>query len=109
MLCNIMSISISHVICLSDKFWPANQLTYVIWNLDFFQYFIPAFCISSDMSTLYKLALEYIVAVYPLLLTLVIYVCIEMYDRGVRVVVVCGGHFMCASIASEGGGIPKVL
>ena len=39
------------------------------------------------MSTLHTLALEYIVAVYPLLLTLVIYVCIEMYDRGVRVVV----------------------
>ena len=60
---------------------------YGIWNLDFFQYFIPVFCISSDMSTLHTLALEYVVAVYPLLLTLVIYVCIEMYDRGVRVVV----------------------
>ena len=60
---------------------------YGIWNLDFFQYFIPVFCISSDMSTLHTLALEYIVAVYPLLLTLVIYVCIVMYDRGVRVVV----------------------
>ena len=60
---------------------------YGIWNLDFFQYFIPVFCISSDMSTLHTLALEYVVAVYPLLLTLVIYVCVEMYDRGVRVVV----------------------
>ena len=60
---------------------------YGFWNLDFFQYFIPLFCISSDMSTLYMLALEYIVAVYPLLLTLVIYVCIEMYDSGFRVVV----------------------
>ena len=46
------------------------------------------------------LTLEYIVAVYPLLLTLVIYVCIEMYDSGVRVVVcvwrpfhVCFTHF----------------
>ena len=60
---------------------------YGIWNLDFFQYFIPEFCISSDMTTLHTLALEYIVAVYPLLLTLVIYVCVEMYDHGVRVVV----------------------
>ena len=46
------------------------------------------------------LALEYIVAVYPLLLTLVIYVCVEMYDSGIRVVVcvwrpfhVCFAHF----------------
>ena len=60
---------------------------YGIWNLDFFQYFIPLFCISNDMTTLHVLALEYIVAVYPLLLTLVIYICVEMYDRGVRVVV----------------------
>ena len=58
-----------------------------IWNLDFFRYFIPSFCISSDVSTLYTVALEYVVAIYPLLLTVVIYLCIEMHDRGVRVVV----------------------
>ena len=60
---------------------------YGIWNLDFFQYFIPPFCISSDMTTLHTLAQEYVVAIYPLLLTVVIYLCIEMYDRGIRVVV----------------------
>ena len=60
---------------------------YGFWNLDFFQYFIPPVCISSDMSTLHTLALEYVVAIYPLLLTVMIYFCIEMYDRGVRVVV----------------------
>ena len=60
---------------------------YAIWNLDFFQFFIPSFCISSDLTTLHTLALEYVVAIYPLVLTVVIYFCIEMYDRGVRVVV----------------------
>ena len=60
---------------------------YGIWNLDFFRYFIPPFCISSDMTTLHTLALEYVVAIYPLALIVVIYLCIEMYDRGVRVVV----------------------
>ena len=58
-----------------------------IWNLDFFQYYIPPFCISSDMTTLHTLALEYVVAIYPLVLTVIIYLCIEMYDRGVRMVV----------------------
>ena len=72
----------------ATQFFEFALLTfYGFWNLDFFQYFIPSFCISNDMSTLYMLALEYIVAVYPLLLTLVIYVCVEMYDSGVRVVV----------------------
>ena len=60
---------------------------YGIWNLDFFRYFIPSFCISSDMSTLHAIALDYVVAIYPLLLTIVIYFCIEMHDRGVRLVV----------------------
>ena len=60
---------------------------YGFWNLDFFRYFIPSFCISSDLTTLHTLALEYVVAIYPLVLTVVIYLCIEMHDRGVRVVV----------------------
>ena len=60
---------------------------YGFWNLDFFRYFIPPFCISSDMSTLYTVALEYVVAIYPLVLIVVVYLCIELYDRGVRVVV----------------------
>ena len=60
---------------------------YAIWNLDFFQFFIPSFCISSDMSTLHTLSLDYVVAIYPLLLTVIIYFCIEMYDSRVRVVV----------------------
>ena len=58
-----------------------------IWNLDFFQYYIPPFCISSDVNTLHTLALEYVVAIYPLVLTVIIYLCIEMYDRRVRMVV----------------------
>ena len=70
------------------QFFGLAVLTfYGIWNLDFFRYFIPPFCISSDMSTLHTLALEYVVAIYPLLLMVVIYFCIELYDRGVRVVV----------------------
>ena len=39
------------------------------------------------MSTLHTLALEYVVAIYPLVLTVVIYLCIQMHDRGVRLMV----------------------
>ena len=60
---------------------------YGFWNLDYFRYFIPPFCISSQMNTLSTLALEYVIAIYPLFLMVVIYLCIGMYDRGVRVVV----------------------
>ena len=60
---------------------------YGFWNLDFVRYFIPPFCFSSDMNTLDTLALEYVISIYPLFLIVVIYLCIEMYDRGFRVVV----------------------
>ena len=70
------------------RIFPIALLTfYGFWNLDFFRYVIPSFCISSDMSTLHTLVLEYVVAIYPLLLTVMIYVCIELYDRRVRVVI----------------------
>ena len=51
------------------------------WNLDFFRYIIPRFCISEDISTLNVIAMEYIVAIYPLVLTVTTYICIELYDR----------------------------
>ena len=72
----------------ATHFFVIAVVTFVgIWNLDFFRYCIPPFCISSDMTTLHTLALEYVVAIYPLVLTVIIYLCTEMYDRGVRVVV----------------------
>ena len=39
------------------------------------------------MNTLNTLALEYVIAIYPLFLMVVIYFSVEMYDRGVTVVV----------------------
>ena len=77
----IVTSSVSHYFVLS-------LVTFFgIWNLDFFRYFIPPVCISSDMSTLHTLALDYVVAIHPLVFTVVIYLCIEMHDRGVRIVV----------------------
>ena len=52
-----------------------------IWNLDFFRYIYPPFCISTHFSTLQVLAFEYIIAFYPLLLIIITYICIELYDN----------------------------
>ena len=54
---------------------------YGIFNLDFFRYIIPHFCISSTMTTIQALSLEYIVAFYPLFLTVLFYVCIQLHAR----------------------------
>ena len=60
---------------------------YGIWNLDFFRYLVPPFCINENMTTLQIVSLEYLLALYPLLLITVTYILIELHDRGCRVLV----------------------
>ena len=59
---------------------------YSLWNLDFFRGLYPDICL--DVSTLTVLALDYAVAIYPLLLTVVSYFLIKLYARNVRIVVI---------------------
>ena len=64
------------------------QITmYGIWNLDFFRYVIPPFCISEDLTALQIVSLEYLVAVYPLILITVTYILIELHDGGCSVLI----------------------
>ena len=41
---------------------------YGFWNLDFFRYVIPPFCVSQGLKNMHVLALQYVSAFYPLLL-----------------------------------------
>ena len=61
--------------------------------MDFFSYVLPAFCISDGMSTLQVVALDYIVALYPLLFTVIIYLLIEVHDRGYRPLIILWSPF----------------
>ena len=58
-----------------------------IWSLDFFRSVIPPFCVSSNVKTVHALALEYLVAFYPIFLILLTYVCIKLHDNNFRPVV----------------------
>ena len=60
---------------------------YGIWNLDFFRYVIPPFCISEDLTALQIVSLEYLVAVYPLILITVTYILIELHDGGCSILI----------------------
>ena len=51
-----------------------------VWSLDFFRSVIPPFCVSSNIKTVYALALEYLVAFYPICLILLTYACIKLHD-----------------------------
>ena len=57
---------------------------YGIWNLDFFRPFYSDLCLG--IGILPTLALDYVIAVYPLLLMIISYLLIVLYDRNYRVV-----------------------
>ena len=56
-------------------------------NLDFFRFLIPPFCISDRLTNLHVLTLEYFVALFPLFLTVLTYVIIQLHARDCRVLV----------------------
>ena len=60
---------------------------YGFWNLDFFRTLYPLFCLNPNMSTLQVLALDYIIAAYPLFLILITYSLVELHGRNCKIVV----------------------
>ena len=58
-----------------------------IWSLDFFRSVIPSFCVSSNIKTVHALALEYLVAFYPICLILITCVFIKLHDSNFRPVI----------------------
>ena len=57
---------------------------YGIWNLDFFRYLIPPFCISPHLKLLHIFFLYYISAFYPLCLIGITWTCIQLYSRNFK-------------------------
>ena len=55
---------------------------YTIWNLDYFRSLSLNMCL--NLSTLQTLALDYAIAVYPLVLVILTYFLIELHARGCR-------------------------
>ena len=57
------------------------------WNLDFFRYVIPSFCVSDQLTPIQVIALEFVVAFYPLLLIFTTYICVELHAKDYRLIV----------------------
>ena len=64
----------------------ANAL-YGIWNLDFFRYSLPPFCVSSRLNRNYIAILECIPVFYPLCLMLLTVILIKLHDHDFKAVV----------------------
>ena len=66
---------------------------YELWNLEFFRYFLPEFCLTKNLTGLHMMALQYVPALYPLFLVALLYLCIELHARGFRLAVWCWRPF----------------
>ena len=58
-----------------------------IWNLDFLHFVIPPMCVSVSIKSINILLFDYIIAFFPLILTIFAYVGIELHDRNYRIIV----------------------
>ena len=61
-----------------------------LWNLDFFRYTVPPFCVAENIENVHAVVLEYISAVYPLFLIFITIVAIKLHARNVRPIVWLG-------------------
>ena len=76
------------LVCFTDQKFTVLILTLLsIWNLDFFHLVIPPLCVSTSLKFVHILLLDYIIAFYPLVLSVFIYVGIELHDRNCWIIV----------------------
>ena len=84
-----VAVQIWIIVSLPSRFRLAVRIIlsiYGIWNLDFFRPFYSDLCLGIDI--LPTLALDYAIAVYPLLLMAVTYLLIVLYDNNFKVVTI---------------------
>ena len=92
LLCQISTapVLVRFLLAATEGNFTANTLAriitslYGIWNLDFFRTLLPSICL--ELTTLQILALDYVIAFYPLIVTAVIYIIIELYEREYRLI-----------------------
>ena len=66
------------LVCLTGETFTKILITILdIWNLEFFRMIIPPLCINASFKAINTLLFDYIIAVYPLIFTAFIYLCIE--------------------------------
>ena len=61
-----------------------TQLLYRVFNLEFGHYLLPPYCLSSKLKFMHRAYLEYISAIYPLLLIFVTWICVELHGRNFK-------------------------
>ena len=75
------SMSSIFVCVLGQRFTDVLLTGLGFFNLDFFHLFLPPSCVTTSMKAIDTLFFDYIIAIYPLCLTLFFFLCIKLHDR----------------------------
>ena len=88
---NIMTIDLNHPVAeilFQTKYFRTILIAlYGMWNLDFFKYILPPFCLSSHLNQTHVALFGYISVVYPLCLIIITSLCVELHGRNVAPIV----------------------
>ena len=70
--------------------YPLNVFgtIYGIWNLDFFRSLYPPFCLHSSLNTLQVISLDYLIAAYPIIIIVLMYILVDLHSHDCRLIVV---------------------
>ncbi len=72
-----------------------TKWAYSICNFNFFRSIHPPFCIHPHMSALQVASLDYIIAVYPMIMVLFIYGIVNLHDHNSQVIWLCRPLYRC--------------
>ena len=65
----------------SNPLFRAALFLYGVWNLDFFRYILPPFCVSSSLQLIHIALLDFISIITPFFLIILCWICIELHSR----------------------------
>lgn len=78
----------AQVVCVMENTFVLLLLTtYALWNLDFFRYSLKPVCVSPKLSNVHVLLFDYVIAFYPILLTVLSCLLIWLHSLGIRFIV----------------------
>ena len=68
---------------------------YGFWNLDFFRFANHYYCLHPALSTLSIMSLDYLIAVYPIIVIVLLYIVANLHGRGYRVLMFMWKPLIC--------------
>ena len=68
---------------------------YSIWNLDFFRSLYSPFCLHPQLTSLQVLSLDYLIAIYPMILVFLTYAFVKLHDSFRLTVCLCRPLYKC--------------